>query len=173
MEEKDCRLWQTCRGVISGSASGDNSVLLPTRLYRIEICCNKLEIESRGGQSSPCSADPVSWERHSFISQLPRLLGAPVVIIFASIGTKNCQNCHQAVWPLKLFYYIWKKCLDLQEIKVGTLGVKVEETNWLLGEIKHLPLNSALAPGGVGLVWVCVAQIWECGKRGLAIVFTG
>ena len=61
--------------------SGDISTLHP---WTIAILFGiwwqyKLDIESTtGGQSSPCSADPVSWEPHSFISQLRRLrLRAP------------------------------------------------------------------------------------------------
>ena len=37
---------------------------------------------------------------------------------------------------------------------MGTLGLRVQGTNWLLGEIKHLPLNSALG-------WFSVSHLPE------------
>lgn len=66
--------------------------------------------------------------------------------------TKTVKNCNLATDVTWSKFKRVRKCEDLQEIEVGTLGLEVQGTNWLLGEIKHLPLNPALAPGGVGLV---------------------
>ena len=115
MFEKDGAVWQTCQGVISSSASGDNCTSLPastsTRMSQDVDNC-KLQESTSSGQSSPCSADPVSWERHSFISQLPALLRRIlfIIIIIAilkwlatiwqtrfcivlSVGSENSQIC--------------------------------------------------------------------------------
>ena len=136
MFEKDGAVWQTCQGVISSSASGDNCTSLPASTS-VQECFKMWTIVN-------CrKAQAVDNRRHALLirSRENATHSFPNCRLFSAAWWHSLHHHHHRNFEMvgyhltnKVLYCSWCrvwKFPDLQQTSVGMLGLKVEGTNWL------------------------------------------
>ena len=135
-------------------------ITLYSLLYWIEILCNKVDIESTG-VGNPLHALLILSRENPATHSFPNCTVSSALLVFFIFAGLPIICFNTGHWC--------SVCEIVQEyidLHFGSLGA-----NWLLRWNKAF--TSELCTCTRGWFGVTLPSFWECGKRGLAIVFTG
>ena len=135
-------------------------ITLYSLLYWIEILCNKVDIESTG-VGNPLHALLILSRENPATHSFPNCTVSSALLVFFIFAGLPIICFNTGHWCS-----LCERVQEYIDLHFGSLGA-----NWLLRWNKAF--TSELCTCTRGWFGVTLRRFWECGKRGLAIVFTG